>query len=125
MPIIRKWAVTLTCVLTAACSTASTSPSNEALAAGPFGQMEVAFDGNYSQEEIKPRLDQAMRLYGLPRTDENYSRAGSVLVTMRKEIGPTEMQILDYMIRSHVDEVEFDFVDAAALAATFLAAGDN
>ena len=35
-------------------------------------------------------MDIAMRLHSLPITEENYSRAGSVLVTLRKELAPTK-----------------------------------
>ena len=43
---------------------------------------------------------------------------------MRKQFPAlTEMQILDYMIRSYVAGVSLSFVDAAALSAAFLAAG--
>ena len=92
--------------------------------ASPLEQMEVAFIGNPSRAAIKARMDQAMRLYGLPITEDNYSRAASVLVVMRKEHGQSEMAILDYMIRSHVPGVSLDFPDAAALSAVFLTVGD-
>ena len=57
-------------------------------------QMEIAFKGKHSHATIKLRMDQAMRLYGLPRTEENYSRAGSVLVALRRKTGVSEMDIL-------------------------------
>ena len=65
-------------------------------------QMELAFEGGYTQQQIKPRLDKALQLYGLPITEENYKRAGSVLVALREHYGTKEMDILDYMIRSYV-----------------------
>ena len=58
-------------------------------------QMEIAFIGGHSQAEIKAKIDRAMDLYDLAKTSENYSRAGSVLVALRKEYGPSEMAILD------------------------------
>jgi hypothetical protein len=64
-----------------------------------------------------------MRLYGLSLTRDNYARAGSVLVALRKEYGPSEMDILDYMIRSHVEGANFDFPDMAAISAVALATG--
>lgn len=91
----------------------------------PLDQMAVAFVGGHARDEIQVQMDRAMQLYGLPRTEENYSRAGSVLVTMRKDSGFDEMQILDYMIRSHVPGVNITFPEAAAIAATFLGAGDR
>ena len=89
-------------------------------------QAEIAFEGNPSATEIERQLDRALTLYGrVPLTNENYSRAGIVLVVFRREYGVPEMAILDYMIRSHVPGVEFTFADAAALAVSFLRAGDR
>lgn len=90
----------------------------------PLEQMEIAFEGNCSKQQIQERLDKAMKLYNLPRTKENYSRAGSALVTLRKEFGPSEMELLSYMIRSHVPGIKIDFPTAAGFAAAFLSAGD-
>lgn len=91
----------------------------------PLDQMVIAFNGSYSKIQIKERLDKAIDLYNLPRTKENYSRAGSTLVALRKETGHTEMDILAYMIRSHVQGVNMDFPSAAGLAASFLSAEDH
>ena len=93
--------------------------------ADALGQMEVAFEGNYTREQIKPVLDHAMTLYGLPITEENYSRTASALIVMRQENGVNEMDILSYMIRSHVPGVNLTFPEAAAISAVFLAAGDK
>ena len=86
----------------------------------PLSQMEIAFEGNFSRSQIKSRLDRAMHLYKVPITNENYSRAGSTLVALRKQIGPREMDILDHMIRSHVPGVSITFPGAAGLSAAFL-----
>jgi hypothetical protein len=91
----------------------------------PLEQMEIAFEENYSKAQIKERIDKAMKLYNVPLTNEYYSRAGSVLVELRKEIGPSEMDILNYMIKSHVPGVAIKFPEAAGLSASFLAAGDK
>lgn len=90
-----------------------------------LGKMEVAFEGNYTRGQIKPVLDQAMTLYSLPITEENYLRAANVLVVMRQENGVNEMDILSYMIRSHVPGVNLAFSEIAAISAVFLAAGDK
>ena len=90
-----------------------------------LGLMEVAFEGNYTREQIKPVIDQAMTLYGVLITEENYSRAASVLVVMRQENGVNEMDILSYMIRSHVPGVNLTFPESAAISAVFLALGDK
>lgn len=57
-------------------------------------QMEIAFIGSFSYNEIKERMDSVMQQYGLSMTNENYSRFGSVLVTLRKDYGISEMDIL-------------------------------
>jgi len=88
-------------------------------------QMEVAFDGNPSKSMIKPKLERAMSLYGLARIESNYSRAGSVLVRLRKANGIPELEILDFMICSHVPGVNTTFAAAAAAAATFISVGDS
>ena len=84
-------------------------------------QMEIAFIGGHSQAEIKAKIDRAMDLYDLAKTSENYSRAGSVLVALRKEYGPSEMAILDEMILLGSAEANLSFPDAAALAVVGLA----
>ena len=88
-------------------------------------KMEIAFDGSYTIKQIKPKLDRAMQLYGLASTEENYSRAGSALVTMRKEYGVKEVDILDYMIRSYVRGVKSNFASMVAISAHMLASGDK
>lgn len=91
----------------------------------PIAQMESAFVDNPSQSKIKPLLEKAMDLYNLPINEDNYSRAGSVLVAMRKKLGVKEMDILSYMIRSHTPGVNVSFPDAAAISAVALAYGDR
>src|SRR5687767_6637653 len=56
-----------------------------------LAQMEIAFKGSPSQSEIKRTLDQAMSLYGLSKTEDNYSRAGSALVLLTRGTSITEM----------------------------------
>lgn len=85
-----------------------------------FDKLLIAFEGGYSMDEIMERMSKTMTLYGLELTEENYSRAGSVLVSMRNEYGVQEMEILDYMIRSHVPNVNIDFPTMAAMATTML-----
>ncbi|MPZ23304.1 MAG: hypothetical protein GEU28_07125 [Dehalococcoidia bacterium] len=95
----------------------------EGLPDDPLDQMELAFDGGYGRAEIKRVIDEAMLLYGLPLSEGNYSRAGSVVVALSNEFGFEEMDILRYMIRSYVPGVEVSFADAAALSVTFMASG--
>ena len=102
--------------------TDQTAPS---ISSKALGQMEIAFEGQPSKERIKRQVDTAMRMYSVPITEENYSRAGSVLVALSNEYGPSEMDILDYMIRSHVPGVNITFPNAAGLSVAFLSAGDR
>lgn len=90
-----------------------------------LGQMEVAFEGSYTRAIIKQRLEKAMQLYKVPITEENYSRAGSTLVALRKQNGIREMAILDHMIRSHVRGVNVDFPSAAGLSSAAIKTGDR
>lgn len=86
-------------------------------------QSEVVFEGGYSEAEIKRVLDRAMNLHGLPITESNYDRTTNVLVALRREFGVREMDILDYMIRSHVPGIDMPFHEAASIATAFLASG--
>ena len=119
--VIAVWILLLGLIFTIPNSLAqsSSAPSD------PLAQMEIAFKGSYSKAQIKERIDKAMKLYNVPLTNEYYSRAGSVLVTLRKKVGPREMDILSYMIRSYVTGVVIEFPEAAAISALFLAAGDK
>lgn len=85
-----------------------------------------AFVGEPPVSEIKPVIDRALELHGdVPRTNENYGRAASALVALRKSTGISEMRILNHMIRSHVPGVKLSFAEAAGLSASFLKAGDG
>ena len=90
-----------------------------------LGQMEIAFEGGYKRQEIQRCVDTALTAYGHPLTEENYSRAGSALVGLRKQLGVPEMSILAYMIRSHVPGVQMTFPDAAGIAATAIKTGER
>lgn len=89
----------------------------------PVAQMEAAFDGTPRQSQIKTQLDRALKLYKLPATDENYSRAGSSLVALRKKTGVPEMAILREAVNLHQPGVALKLPDAFGLAAAGLAAG--
>jgi hypothetical protein len=113
----------------AGCQPASERSDRSASAAvarmDALDQAAIAFVGNHSRAEIKQSMDRAMSLYGLELTEDNYSRAGSVLVALQGKNGTAEMAILDYMIRSHVEGVRLSFGEAAALASVFLLNGDR
>ena len=83
-------------------------------------KMVVAFEGEYTKNQIKVRIDKAMQLYGLSLTEENYSRAASTLIVLRKEYSVQEMAILDHMIRSYVPSVKISFPEQAAFSVVIL-----
>lgn len=97
----------------------------------PLEQASVAFEGRPARAEVQGQLDRALDMFDLARTDENYSRAGSVLVTMRQRAfdrgcrSCTEMAILDHMIRSRAQVVGMEFSEAAAWSTEFMIAGDR
>lgn len=92
---------------------------------GPVEMMEVVFVGDYSQQEIQTQLDTVLQLYGLPVTEENYSRLGSVVVSLEEEMGVPEMDILVCMETADFANTELyedkepkeALTDAAALCA--------
>ena len=89
-------------------------------------QMTIAFDGGYSEKEIKDKITEAMVLYNMPITKENYSRAGSALVALRQQEEIEEMLILDYMINKlYTPGINLTFPGAAALSVTILKTGAN
>jgi hypothetical protein len=112
-------------------NTLTSSPPTETPETSPVEQMtalqqaEVAFLGNPPQSTIKAKLDRAMTQYNLTITEENYSRAGSTLVSLRKEYGHSEMDILDFMIQMDVPGANFDFPTAASLSVTSLVLGSQ
>ncbi|MDD9205080.1 hypothetical protein PU560_01205 [Georgenia sp. 10Sc9-8] len=55
--------------------------------------MEVAFNGHPRQSEIRSALDAAFAATDTTASDDNYSRAGSALVALRKKYGIDEMEI--------------------------------
>ena len=76
---------------------------------------------------IKRQLDKAFRIYDLGHTNDNYSRATSVLVSLRKLANEeqgcsecTEMGILQVMLRA--GEAIGDFPAGAGIASAFLVA---
>ncbi len=89
-------------------------------------KMTIAFDGGYSEKEIKDKITEAMVLYNMPITEEDYSRAGSVLVALKQQEKIEEMLILDYMINKlYTPNINLTFPGAAALSVTILKTGAN
>jgi hypothetical protein len=56
--------------------------------------MADTFDGSPSAAQVQTAMDAALTATETPVTEENYSRAGSVLVAFRKKYGTSEMDIL-------------------------------
>ncbi|MDD2681093.1 MAG: hypothetical protein PHE20_03270 [Patescibacteria group bacterium] len=89
-------------------------------------QMTIAFDGDYPEKEIKDRITEAMVLYNVPITEENYSKAGSSLVALKNNSNIEEMLILDYMINKlYTPSANLSFPEAAGLSVTVLKTGAN
>lgn len=92
----------------------STPPSD------PLEQMLITFNGSPSRGEIQEALDDALNATGTPVTNENYSRAGSVLTTFRQERGVDEMDVLECMptavTDSRIPEVTFPNVASVCLS---------
>lgn len=70
-------------------------------------------------------MDEALRLYNTPISEENYSRAASTLIVLRRSNGTDEMLILDHMIRSYVPGVSITFPEMAAMSSVALKVGDR
>lgn len=95
--------------------------SNNSTPTDALSMMTTVFEGNYSRAEIKEKIDSALSLYKTEITEENYSRAGSSLVELRKTNGVEEMKILNCMITGYTPNVSITFPQMAALCVTELA----
>jgi hypothetical protein len=106
----------IACLLLASCGGSPEPPASSASPqSSALDQMEVAFAASPTRASIKAALDAALPMYGHPVTEENYSRAGSTLVSLRKSNPDfSEMAILACMTKAHYPNV--DFPNAAALA---------
>lgn len=128
---MKPYLATVLCVGAIGCSSPSrtTGAATETTTANSRrNPIEVAarvFEGSPSTGDVKAQFDRALTLYGETPSEEMYNRAASTLVALRQNTGVAEMKILDYMIRSHVEDVKLTFPEAAAFAATFLKAGDR
>lgn len=91
-------------------------------------QMELLFEGGYTQEEIKAKMDRSLAHFGMEPSEANDRRVGDVLVALANhnadEAGCpscTEMAVLDYMLATGpLDDMEWH--EAAAWASNFLVA---
>lgn len=105
-------------------------PSEAEAPTSALDQMELVFEGGHSRDEIQAKLDESFALYGLEPTEDNYRRAGDVLVALSNNamgegcVACTEMGILDYLIQSGTLS-GMEWHEAAAFSIAFLAAGPN
>lgn len=83
-------------------------------------QMSVAFEGSPSQREIEPLLVKALDATGMADTEENRSRVGSALVSLRKEYNISELDLLRCVptISGGPGLPTLEFPTAAAMCAT-------
>jgi hypothetical protein len=58
--------------------------SSQAQSQSALDEMAVVFVGPVTRNAIQSRLDTMLQLYGLPVTEAEYQRAGSILVALRK-----------------------------------------
>lgn len=93
----------------------------------PLKQMLIAFNGSPSMVEIQESMDNALNATGTPVSEENYSRAGSVLVEFRKEYGINEMEILECIPTATTDPrlPELSFPNVAAVCVTDMVSGNS
>jgi hypothetical protein len=87
-----------------------------ALAVDPFAQMSLTFEGNPTAIEIQPKLDEVLTKYGMELNNNNRGLAGKTLTALRKELGQSEMKILEKMQTAETQNQSFD--DAARRVAT-------
>ena len=88
-----------------------------------LNRLLIVYQGDHSKRQIQSKLDQAFRLYGVPITEENYTRYGSILVSLRRgvERGATEKEILDYATRAFTPEVKLE--EMMAMSSLILQSG--
>ena len=109
--------IAVTLFIFSRCSSGSPEASPTPTAsASALQMMEVAFKGNPSQSEIKALLDPAMTAAGLPITEDNYQRAGSVVIALGQKNNIAEMSILR-CIPQRTDDTRIQDHDFPSLAA--------
>lgn len=81
-------------------------------------KMALAFKGNHTKKEIRRKFNHAFTLFNIQKTEENYERYGSVLVSLQNEFDyTTEMEILDYAIKSYSSDISIKLGEMMALSA--------
>lgn len=90
--------------------------SAPAQATDSLDKMELVFAGDYKRQEIKGALDKVMKLHSLEINEENYSRAASALISLRKSVGVNEIDILRCMYQPG-SPAKTNFPNSAAICA--------
>lgn len=101
------------------------------VSADPLDQAVLAFEGHDTRERIQELLDRALDATHMQPSPDTYSRAGGVLVGLRKDAarrglhGVTEMAILEVIGRKTDWPAWASFKTAAAIAAAHLIEKDR
>jgi hypothetical protein len=103
----------------------ASAPKESSPPSDPVDQMLISFNGSPSKQQLKEALDNAFAATDTAATNDNYSRAGSVLVAYREKHGIDEMKILDCVpTRAHDPRVKDNtFASIAAVCLTDLVTG--
>lgn len=106
-------------------STNSTNNRHGPADVSAYVKMSTVFIGSPSQQKIKNLLEPVMRLHDMDINEDNLIKCADVLVALRKssEGKISEIEILDYMNRSKIDQISFG--DHAAIAFTFITTGNS
>src|SRR5687768_12256960 len=87
---------------------AATIKSSEKIKPDALSMMESVFVGEPSREELQAKMDQLLSTYHMESTEENYTKVGSMLVSLRKNSKVSVMELADCIIDSHEKTVNQD-----------------
>ena len=96
-------------------------PSPSEATSSALDEMAAVFEGNYSREQIKSRLDESFARKGLEPTEENYRMAADVLIILSANAmergceACTEMAIIEVIISGGLILAEWDDTAVAAV----------
>lgn len=86
-----------------------------------YEKMTVVFDGQPAISEIKAILEPVMIKHKLPVTEENLSKAASMLVSARERSNIKEMDLLRHMYKNGSDKLSF--TEQAGISLVMLQSG--
>jgi hypothetical protein len=126
--VLRVAATLLLVLMLAACMQVESTfiqitylPSPSEAASSALDEMASVFEGNYTRQQIKSRLDESFARKGLEPTEENYRMAADVLITLstnameRGCTACTEMAIVEVIISGGLILAEWDDTAVAAV----------